>query len=88
MLWSSFIPVAILNGTIKNFLYAPYVGELPAHQISTLTGVLSFFFLAYLFLKKLVQEISQMQILIAGLALVMMTIIFEFIFDHYVLGHS
>jgi len=43
------LPVlAILNGTIRQLLVQPKLGELPAHQISCVTGCL--FFAAYTYL--------------------------------------
>jgi len=40
--WFSFPFVGILNGVLREVIYKKLVGDLPAHQISTVTGVLFF----------------------------------------------
>lgn len=41
--WLGFIPLAILNGALRELTYKKWVGELTAHQISTFTAIALFF---------------------------------------------
>ena len=38
--WLVLAVIAIVNGTIRQFVYGPVMPELAAHQLSTLTGIL------------------------------------------------
>jgi hypothetical protein len=40
--WIPMVFIAIINGAIREGWYGKHVGELQAHQISTVTGVLLF----------------------------------------------
>ncbi len=40
--WFGMMMLAILNGTVRDFVYKPYVGDLAAHQISTVILLLLF----------------------------------------------
>ncbi|MBX2939977.1 MAG: hypothetical protein KF880_07850 [Ferruginibacter sp.] len=42
LLWFPMLALAILNGTVRDLGYKKYVGELTAHQISTVTLLLLF----------------------------------------------
>lgn len=44
--WFGMMALAIINGGIRDVVYKPYVGELPAHQISTV--ILLILFAGYL----------------------------------------
>lgn len=39
-LWLVLPMIGMLNGTIRQLVYTQFLGELPAHQLSTLTGML------------------------------------------------
>ena len=84
--WLGLVLIMILNGTIRNFVYGPLVSELTAHQISSVTGVLlTGLFTWLLSLKWRIQ--SERQALAIGSIWLVLTIVFEFIFGHYVMGH-
>ena len=40
--WLGLMPIAILNGVLRESTYGKVVGEVTAHQISTATGILLF----------------------------------------------
>lgn len=88
VVWFLFTPIAIINGTVRNYVYQSLIGELAAHQLSTLIGVILFFFLVFFMMKKEIVGRSQKTNFLIGLSWVMMTIIFEFLFGHYIAGHS
>jgi hypothetical protein len=83
LLWFGLAVVAIVNGAIRNKFYSKALGELRANQLSTiillvLIGVYTWIFTRF-------WEIgSAEQALLVGLIWVGITIIFEFIFGHYV----
>jgi len=85
--WLLFIPIAILNGSIRNFLYAPYTGELLAHQISTLILITLFILISYLRHAKLFTTSTFSKLLSIGSFWVFLTILFEFGFGHFIMDN-
>ena len=85
--WLAFPFVGILNGTLGELTYKKLVGDLPAHQISTATGILFFGIIFYFIFKKWKIESVKHAILI-GLIWLGLTILFEFGFGHYIMGNS
>lgn len=86
--WVLMIPVAILNGGLRNALFEPWAGELRAHQLSVLTGSLAFLGVAYALLRKDVEDKPDRTLLGLGVAWVVATIAFEFVFGHWVMGNT
>ena len=82
--WALFIPVAITNGFIREVGYKPFIGELAAHQISTVIAVTVFFFMVYLLRRHDFYNLSRSKLFLIGLGWVFLTILFEFGFGHYV----
>jgi hypothetical protein len=85
--WLGMVILAILNGTIREKAYGNIMGELPAHQLSTLTGpiLLGMYILMLTGLFRI--ESSSRQAFLIGSIWLLMTVVFEFIFGHYVMGH-
>ncbi|MGB2845851.1 MAG: hypothetical protein WBC02_13440 [Candidatus Aminicenantaceae bacterium] len=78
--------IGIINGVIRQLGYGKLVGELLAHQISTATGIILFGI--YVWLLRLKWRIdSAEQAIIIGFIWLGLTIVFEFIFGHYVMKH-
>src|SRR5215203_4859769 len=86
--WVAFIPIAIINGIIREALYKPVVGELAAHQISTVIVAGTFILLAYFLLKHSIPMRPTNKLWLIGLLWVVLTITFEMVLGHYVLGNS
>jgi len=84
--WFSFPFVGILNGVLREVIYKKLVGDLPAHQISTVTGVLFFGIIFYFIFKKWKIESARHAILV-GVIWLGLTILFEFGFGHYIMGN-
>ncbi len=85
--WLGLVALAILNGLIREKTYKKKMGDLGAHQLSTLTGLI--LFSAYIFLLTRICPLqSGKQAIAIGLIWMVMTVIFEFIFGHYVMKHS
>lgn len=85
--WIPMIPIAIINGIVREFGYSKYLSELRSHQVSTATGILLFGLyiggLSYLWPLE-----SIAQALLIGFIWLGLTVAFEFLFGHYVAGHS
>lgn len=85
--WLGGIPIAIINGAIRIYLYSPIMNELSAHQLSSITGILLFAIYFWIINKKWTM-ITPKQALLIGFNWLVLTIIFEFLFGHYIMGHS
>ena len=86
LLWWFALPfLAIFNATLRELIYKKPLGDLAAHQISTATGIIFFAIVFYLIFKRWKIESVQHAIII-GLVWLVLTIIFEFGFGHYVMG--
>lgn len=85
--WFTFPFVAILNGALREAVYKKHVGDLPAHQISTVTGIVFFGIIFYFIFKNWKIESAKHAILI-GVTWLGLTILFEFGFGHYIMGNS
>jgi len=84
--WIPMVFIAIMNATIRQLWYSRFMSELRAHQVSTVTGIA--FFGLYTWLLGLKWKIqSERQALAIGFIWLVLTITFEFIFGHYVMGN-
>ncbi len=84
--WIPMVFIAIANGIFRESVIAPYVSELSAHQLSTLSGIILMSLFIWLVLHFWRLQ-SAKQAIIVGLMWISMTILFEFVFGHYVVGH-
>jgi len=85
--WFAFPFIAILNGTLRELTYKKFVADLPAHQISTATGIILFGIIFYFIFKRWKIESLKNAFLIGAIWLGL-TILFEFGFGHYIMGNS
>jgi hypothetical protein len=81
--WALFIPIAITNGIARDLLYRPIVGDLAAHQISTLLAIAAFISLVYFLRRGDFKYLSYFRLVGIGVIWVILTIIFEFGFGFY-----
>jgi len=86
-IWVLLAVVAIINGTLRNYTYGKYTSELTAHQISCFTGLILFATVFYLFFRLTSAEFGRTDLILIGSIWLVMTILFEFVFGHYVVGH-
>ncbi|WP_208103823.1 hypothetical protein [Flagellimonas ochracea] len=85
--WLPMVFIAIANGLLREKIITRRLKELNAHQVSTLT--LIFFFGIYIWLiLRLFKPESSQQAFNIGLFWLALTVVFEFLFGHYVAGHS
>ena len=84
--WIPMVILAILNGALREFGYKPLVGDLAAHQLSTLTLIIITF--AYFWFLNTLWRITDTKTAAAiGAIWFSLTVLFEFVFGHYVMGH-
>lgn len=79
--------LAILNGGFRDLVYKARIGELAAHQVSTLT-LMVLFSIYFRFLAKRRPILSVDQTWVIGGMWLVMTLAFEFGFGHFVAGDS
>ncbi len=86
LLWIPLVFIAIANGAIRDATYKNSLGELGAHQLSTLTGIILFgIYIWAIGLKWRIESFRQA--VVVGCIWLALTVAFEFLFFHYVAGH-
>jgi len=85
--WLGLPLIGIINGAIRQLVYRDALGDLTAHQLSTVTGIL-FFGLYIWLLSRWWPLPSARTAITVGLIWLALTIGFEFIFGHYVMRNS
>lgn len=85
--WAPMVFIAIANGVLRQVWYAKYLSELQAHQLSTLIGALLFGIYIWVIVRYW-KPASAGQAVAIGLVWLGLTVTFEFLFGHFVAGHS
>lgn len=83
--WLPMVLIAIANGVTRDLGYGPSLGELRAHQVSTLTAMALFGLYIWFALRRL-RPASMRDAWMGGALWLVMTVAFEFLFGHYVAG--
>jgi len=85
--WFVLLLLALINATIREITYkpllVPHIG-IWAHQISSVTGILLFYFGIFQFLKRVNEPYTKNNLIKVGLLWIGMTIVFESIMNLYV----
>jgi hypothetical protein len=84
--WIPGIPIAIVNGLFRTSLYMQFLTELHAHQLSAVSFILLFGIYVWFVLRWLKLSSAQ-EAFRLGLTWLVLTVIFEFLFGHFVMGH-
>jgi hypothetical protein len=79
--------IAIVNAGIRNAVYKPHLGDLAAHQISSIIFILAIFAVTYSALRFSNLVLTDTQSLYIGIVWLILTILFEFVAGHYVFGN-
>ncbi len=85
LLWFPMVIIGITNGIIRVAGYGRFFDELTAHQISTVTGIILIGTYIWIITKYFKIQ-SSAQAIGIGLMWLMLTILFEFGFGHFVMG--
>ncbi len=85
-IWVLIVILAIMNGILRETLIAPHIGSYMAHVLSSIILTVLVFAVVSIFVCK--SRISSVNVLFSiGALWVVLTILFEFLFGHYVMGH-
>lgn len=84
--WFPMVILAIGNGIARASVYEKHLGELRAHQLSTVSGVVLLGAFMWFVVRRW-PPASGRQALGIGLLWLGMTVGFEFLFGHFVVGH-
>ena len=84
--WFLLVILAILNGFIRQKFIIPKVGDRKAHIIGTIIFLIVQFIVIFVYIK-LVSANRILDLLAIGFFWLMLTILFEFGFGHYIMKH-
>jgi hypothetical protein len=84
--WIPMVFIGIVNGAIRQFGYGRFLGELFAHQVSSVIGIILFGSYVWILSIRWPLESSR-QALAIGVIWLGLTVAFEFLFGHYVAKH-
>ncbi|MFW6055770.1 MAG: hypothetical protein ACOC9B_00460 [Chloroflexota bacterium] len=86
VMWLLFAIAGVLNGVVRVYVLVPGIGEMPAHYLSTIILCAVILVGSYVLVK--LQALEKASVLLqVGIIWLVATVIFEFIFGHYVVGH-
>ena len=85
--WFLMLLVSIVNGAVRDFTYGQHMDELTAHQLSTVSGILLLSIIIWGYVR-LYRPSSGQEAVLIGLLWMGLIVAFEFLFFHYVGGHS
>jgi hypothetical protein len=86
--WLLFMVLAIINAGIRNAVYKPVIGDLCAHQLSTIIFIVLILIVTYLVLRFSNIQLSDKDAIILGSIWLLLTICFEFLAGHFAFGNS
>jgi len=86
--WFLFMIFAIINAILREAIYKPIMGDLHAHQISTIIFIIIILIITYFVLKISNLKLTSQELFIVGLIWFVFTICFEFLAGHFVFGNS
>ena len=87
-IWFLFAVLATINGAIRNATYQRYIKELYSHQISTMIFIAITITIMFLFFNKTGLAYTNADLWLIGSSWLIATIIFEFVFGHFIFGNS
>jgi hypothetical protein len=79
---------AIMNAVLRNGVYKPFIGDLRAHQLSTIIFIAIILIINYLEFRYSKLELTTQDIFIIVTIWLFMTICYKFLAGHYVFGNS
>ncbi len=85
--WLLMLLLSIANGAVRDFTYGKHIDELAAHQLSSVSGILVLGIVIWGFVRRY-PPLSGREAISVGLLWMALTVAFEFLFFHYVGGHS
>lgn len=78
IIWLCFIPVAILNGGLREYLLAKAIGEEWALPVSGITLSVCIFLITWMLLPRMIKAFTSKDSWLIGIGWTLLTIVFEF----------
>lgn len=85
--WFILLIIAILNAGFRTKVLEHRMTELRAHQAASLLYIAVLFAISYVYVLLLRLSATMLDFMIIGTLWVSLTIVFEFLFGHYVMNH-
>ncbi len=86
--WGLLVFTAIVNAGIREIIISPSLGEYLGHVLSSILLSIIIFIVAYLFLRSISLDYTPQDLGLIGILWLALTVAFEFIFGHYIMGNS
>ncbi|MBS3817476.1 MAG: hypothetical protein KGY76_07950 [Candidatus Thermoplasmatota archaeon] len=86
--WGLLVFMAILNAGLREGVISPALGDQAGHVLSSIILSAIIFLITYLFLKYVDLDYTNQDLLLVGALWLALTVSFEFLFGHFVMGNS
>ncbi|MFW6041105.1 MAG: hypothetical protein ACOC85_04645 [Thermoplasmatota archaeon] len=87
-IWIILVIMAILNAGLREVVFSRNLGDYLGHVLSSITLSLIIFIVTLLFLKYVNIDYENKDLYYIGVMWLLLTISFEFLFGHFIMGHS
>ena len=87
-IWLLLLVLAIVNAGIREAFCKPKLGDNPGHAISSIIAIGYTLIITYFFVNHIKVSVTKIDLLLIGALWLTLTVVFEFGFGHYVIGHS
>ena len=87
-IWLLLFVLAIVNAGIREAFYKPKLGDNLGHAISSIIAIGYTLIITYFFVNYIKVSVTKIDLLLIGALWLTLTVVFEFGFGHYVMGHS
>ena len=87
-IWVIFLILAIVNAIVRESIYAPRLGEDLGHAVSSIIAIIYTLAITYWFIDRIKADVIGTDLLWIGVLWLILTVIFEFGFGHYIMGRS
>lgn len=85
--WFLLLVVAILNAGFRTKILQEKLGDLRAHQVASLTFIVLIMTISVIYAALMISFATLMDLWTVGILWVILTVMFEFLFGHYVMKH-
>ena len=86
--WLLLAIIAILAGALRETFLRPALGEVWAHRLGTVLVCILFLLVIERFVTRLAPPASPAELWVIGALWLVLTVVFEFVFGHFAMGHS
>jgi hypothetical protein len=86
--WILFVLIATINGVVRDNYYSSDFNESSKHQISSVILIFLILSVMHIFFNKMDLAYTKKDLWLIGIGWLVLTIIFEFVLGHYVIGKS